>query len=142
MSAAAEATLAGSCLCGAIAFEVTAPPLSMGHCHCSMCRRQHGTAFGTYVEVPRAAFRYTRGAEHVAGYVSSPGITRRFCARCGSKLVFDMDGNADTVSVAAGAFDSPLPLVPQYHIFVASKAPWHGIHDALPRFDAYPPDDA
>ena len=54
----------------------------------------------------------------------------------------DMDGNADTVSVAAGAFDSPLPLVPQYHIFVASKAPWHGIHDALPRFDAYPPDDA
>ena len=142
MSAAAENLLAGSCLCGAVAFEVTAPPRAMGHCHCSMCRRQHGTAFGTYVEVPRASFRYTRGAEQVATYRSSPGVARRFCGQCGTKLVFDMDAYPRSLSVAAGAFDSPLPLVPQYHIFVASKAPWHDIHDALPRFDAYPPDDA
>lgn len=142
MSAAAEGTFEGSCLCGAVAFEVTAAPLSMGHCHCSMCRRQHGTAFGTYVEVRRASFRYTRGEEQVASYSSSPGVARRFCGRCGTKLVFDMDAAPEVVSVAAGAFDSPLPLVPQYHIFVASKAPWHDIHDALPRFDAYPPDDA
>ena len=36
--------LTGSCLCGDIAFEIDGPVDTAGHCHCSMCRKFHGSA--------------------------------------------------------------------------------------------------
>ena len=42
----------GSCLCGGVRYETTAPLQGASHCHCSMCRKAHGAAFGSYgVEV-------------------------------------------------------------------------------------------
>ena len=29
----------GSCCCGAVKFELQAPPTMMGACHCSRCRK-------------------------------------------------------------------------------------------------------
>ena len=39
----------GGCLCGAVGFRVDGPVHRMAHCHCSMCGKHHGAAFGTYV---------------------------------------------------------------------------------------------
>jgi hypothetical protein len=38
-----------------------------------------------------------------------------------------------------GGLDDEPPLRPSQHIFVASKAPWYEIADALPRHDEFPP---
>jgi hypothetical protein len=32
----------GSCLCGAVSYEITGSLGRTGHCHCSMCRKSHG----------------------------------------------------------------------------------------------------
>ncbi len=40
----APAVLTGSCLCGAVAFEVDGPIAGIGQCHCSLCRKVSGTA--------------------------------------------------------------------------------------------------
>ena len=48
--------LHGSCLCGAIRYEIDGPLGAAGHCHCTMCRKAHGAAFGTYSRVKRDAF--------------------------------------------------------------------------------------
>ena len=37
----------GSCLCGKVRFELAGPPQFINHCHCSMCRKVHGAAFGS-----------------------------------------------------------------------------------------------
>ena len=137
MSAAAE-PLRGSCLCGAVAFALHTPLLSMSHCHCRMCRKQHGTAFSTYIEIAAAGLHWLRGAEQVQAYASSPGVERRFCSICGSKLVIATTDRLDHLWVAAGALDDAPPLAPQCHIFVGSKAPWYAIHDNLPQHEAYP----
>ena len=47
----------GRCLCGALNYELDVPFSAMTHCHCSMCRKHHGTGFGTYVVGPVAGFR-------------------------------------------------------------------------------------
>ncbi|MGH8189559.1 MAG: GFA family protein, partial [Steroidobacteraceae bacterium] len=39
----------GSCLCGVVRWEVSAPYQWMGHCHCSMCRKHHGSLFASNV---------------------------------------------------------------------------------------------
>jgi hypothetical protein len=111
----------------------------MHHCHCSRCRKAHGSAFATWLLAARAGFRMLRGKELVASFASSSQVTRRFCRRCGS-VVPEADHGDGWVAVPAGPCDGDPGLRPVAHIFAASKAPWYEILDALPRFDAYPPE--
>ena len=137
MSACAE-TLHGSCRCGAVGFELTAPPRAMGMCHCGVCRKHHGTAFATFVEIDSAGFALQRGADQIRSFTSSPGVERRFCANCGAKLLFVMHDYPQLLWVAAGALDDEPARQPEYHLFVGSKAPWFVIHDQLPQHATYP----
>lgn len=128
----------GSCLCGGVAWELGAPLEWMSHCHCSMCRKVHGAAFGTYAGGPAEGFAWLSGRDLVRAYASGPDGFRRFCMRCGSVVPGDpADGSVFT---PAGCLDDDPGIRPQSHIFVASKAPWHEISDDLPRFDAWPPE--
>lgn len=131
----------GSCLCGAVGYEIAAPLEEMHHCHCASCRKGHGAAFATYAQAPRGAFRFTRGREKVKTYRSSPPCERTFCGECGSNLQFLLDAVPDSLWIAVGTFDDTPDRRPEAHIFVAAKAPWHEITDSLPRFDAFPPTD-
>ena len=45
----------GRCLCGAVRYTVEGPYVRMLNCHCSMCRKHHGSAFATFVTAPLAA---------------------------------------------------------------------------------------
>ena len=125
-----------SCLCGSVTWDVDGPAEWMSHCHCSICRKTHGTAFATYVAAPAGGFRLD-GGEHALRFESSPGFFRCFCGRCGSVVPGDpIDGR---VFAPAGNFDADPGVRPLAHIFVAANPPWHEITDSLPRFDAYPP---
>lgn len=120
----------GSCLCGGVRYEVTASIDRITHCHCSMCRKAHGAAFGSYFTVPKEAFRFTAGEALVASYASSPSVERTFCKRCGATLQWSSSAHRpDTVGIAAGTLDTSLEPVPQQHIFAASKASWYRIED-------------
>lgn len=130
-------SIRGSCLCGAVAYEVTAPFQFLGNCHCSMCRKANGAAYVTWGIVERGSFRWTAGEDLVQGYASSPGTTRCFCGRCGSSLASAHDGVVGEVAI--GTVDGDPGARPAEHIFVGSKAPWHDITDALPQHAAWPP---
>jgi hypothetical protein len=47
-----ESPLRGGCLCGAVRFELTAPLLSAGYCHCTRCQRRTGTGSSANGRVP------------------------------------------------------------------------------------------
>ena len=127
----------GRCLCGGVAFEVSGGLGMVTHCHCSMCRKAHGSAFATGGVVTADGFRWLAGQELVRRYQSSPDTARPFCSRCGSKVPSDhMPG---FVFVPPGNLDDDLHERPLAHILVGSKAPWFDIADELPRFDEFPP---
>ncbi len=128
----------GSCLCGGVAFSVRPPLIAMGHCHCSMCRRQHGTAYSTYAQARAEDVTITRGAELVRSYASSADAERRFCGTCGAKLFYATRAMPEFLWVAAGAFDDDPGIRAGHHIFVASKAPWFEISDDLPQHAGFP----
>jgi hypothetical protein len=109
----------------------------MHHCHCARCRKAHGAAFATYGGAAAEGFRL-RGGEGVARFESSPGFFRCFCERCGS--VVPGDAVEGRVFVPAGCLDDDPGERPLAHIFAASKPSWYEIPDALPRFDAFPPE--
>ena len=128
----------GSCLCGGVRYQIDGEVGPMAHCYCSMCRKQHGTSFATYVGVQASDFRWVKGEDLVAAYQSSPGLRRGFCRICGSNLPIP-DPAAQTFFIPAGTLDDDPGVRPAAHIFVASRAPWVEISDDLPQFDAYPP---
>jgi hypothetical protein len=123
----------GGCLCGAVRWRAEGDLSLAAHCHCSRCRKVHGTAYGTYAHAPEAGFRL-EGAP--ARFESSPGFLRWFCPRCGSVTPGEGDG---VRFVPLGGVDGDPGVRPLAHIFAASKAPWFEWKDGLPRFDAYPP---
>jgi len=123
----------GSCLCGDVRFEISGLLKGASHCHCSMCRKAHGAAFGTYAAAKAADFRVVAGEDRITRYRSSAGIVRTFCARCGSSLPGFDSRSPEVVDVALGVLDDDPGVRPACHIFVGSKAPWYEITDDLPQ---------
>lgn len=131
----------GSCLCGAVRYDVAGPFSMMIHCHCSMCRKHHGAAFATFVGAPLMGFRWLSGEHTVVTYASSEKGVRSFCPVCGSvmpTLVKEMD----LALLPAGNLRGDIDIRPQAHVFVGSKAPWYTISDDLPQHEEYPPEFA
>ncbi|MBI4953455.1 MAG: GFA family protein [Myxococcales bacterium] len=123
----------GSCLCGAVRFEVAGELPPPDACHCSKCRKHSGHYFAAS-DVPRRAVTI-RGEEQVSWYQSSDKARRGFCATCGSTLFFDpLDrGKHDWIGIAMGAFDKPTHTRLRIHIFVADKGDYYDIADGLPQ---------
>ena len=108
----------GSCLCGAIAYELRSSPKAVSHCHCRICQKAHGAAFATYGSVPVKDLVFTRGQEQLRCFASSPGITRCFCRRCGSSLSWHSEHYAEGawISVALATLDSEFVVGGQRHV--------------------------
>ena len=127
----------GSCLCGAIRFEVDAFAPATGNCHCSMCRKFHGAAYATIAEAKSAHFRWLQGEDRLKGYTADNGTIRRFCSDCGSSLTFfSPAADPDLVEISLACFDDRVPVKPDAHIFVDSGADWARPDDGLPQYSA------
>lgn len=128
--------ITGRCQCGAVSYEVRAPATEMYHCHCSMCRRCHGTLFATYATVPRDQL-VVHGEENLQTYDSSPDVHRHFCGTCGCQLLLDDDRWPDLKWFTPGTLEAGThpghPKETEKHIFVSSKVAWHEIADDLPQ---------
>lgn len=120
----------GSCLCGAVSFEVAGPLKPPIACHCSQCRKQSGH-FWASTDVARAALTI-RGADRLTWFHSSDKVRRGFCSACGSSLFWDPI-EKDTIAVAIGAFDRPTDTRLAIHIYVADKGDYYDIADGLPQ---------
>lgn len=120
----------GSCLCGAVAFEVLGPLRDVINCHCGQCRRTHGAA-GAYTNVNESDLHLTE-TRGLKWYRSSTEARRGFCDQCGASLFWDRIGY-ETISIAAGALDQPTGLKTAMHIYTDDQADFYELTDTLPR---------
>lgn len=135
MNENAKTRYQGSCLCGAVKYEVSKIGERMAHCHCSMCRKFHGAAFATFGEAKKKDFHWLQGEEYLSTYVADNGTTRSFCSKCGSSMTFKASsGHEDVVEFSLGTLDSDIERRPDAHIYVAYKANWMELYDNLPKY--------
>ena len=130
--------ITGSCLCGAVRFEVAPPFVSFRYCHCSRCRKASGSAHAANAFVPEKQFRWTAGDTLIKRF-DLPGAKRFavwFCSQCGSRLPHKVK-TTDNMLVPAGLFDGDPGIHPEYHQFWKSKAEWYEMPHELPRFDEH-----
>ncbi len=75
-------TMSGGCLCGAVRYELSAPALFGGFCHCVDCRKT-SSSHSASMAVPEAALKVTG---ETRGYSSTGGSGNPVIARVLSKL--------------------------------------------------------
>jgi hypothetical protein len=96
--------------------------------------------------VRREQFRLLQGEKLIKIYgsasVQDSGATKKaarhavkaFCLNCGSSLFGGDWPDGPQVSIRMGAFDDDPGIRPQFHTFVADRAPWDTITDDLPQY--------
>lgn len=133
-------TIRGSCLCGAIRYEMTGPPLVVNHCHCKRCRKARGVAHATNLLVDLDGIRFTQGESLLTSFKlpEAKTFTHVFCRVCGASMP-RLDQTRGIGIIPLGSFDDDPGIRPTRHIHVASKAIWDDIYDDLPRFEEGPP---
>lgn len=130
-----EQTVRGRCLCGDIRYEYRGDPVATVHCHCESCRRHTSAPIATFVCVAKASFRFISGTPTV--YVSSPGVRRSHCGRCGSPIAYESGRHPEQIHLYAGTLDDPAAAAPTFHVHVAEQLPWFDTLDDLPRYEGF-----
>ena len=132
--------LMGSCLCGAVKYEVAGEAKRFYHCHCSRCRKATGTGHASNLFLQPAALRWLSGEGQIRAFKVPLAVrfTNQFCGICGGRLPRQPQGT-DTVLIPAGSLDGEPPIGPQARIFTGSRANWSCFGDELPSHEGPPP---
>lgn len=126
----------GSCLCGAVTFEVEGVFEAFYLCHCEYCRKDTGSAHAANLFSANATLRWSTGADKVSTFdLPSTRHSKCFCSICGSAL--PKQGNG-LLAVPAGALNTDVPIRPTAHIFCASRAIWDDALEKVPQLAKYP----
>src|SRR6185436_17723414 len=116
-------TVRGKCLCGSVEFAVVNSPRNLYQCHCSLCRKQSGSAANAAFIVPGEKLSWKTGEELISSYVKPTGFRSNFCSRCGSPVP-KFIGKTAFVWVPAGLLEDAVSLKIALHLFVGSRASW------------------
>ena len=135
-SATAPRHLTGSCLCGAVRYEVADAFEYAANCHCSRCRRTTGAACKPFAGIPVGQLQLTAGDDSLLVYGDPADSHDLHCRQCGS-LLYSVVRDGAWAHVAMGTLIDAPSIRPTEHIFVGSKAPWHEITDGLPQYEGH-----
>jgi hypothetical protein len=128
-----QSIMTGSCLCGAVKYEVAGEPKRFYHCHCSRCRKATGTGHASNLFIQPGVLRWLTGQEHIRTFKvpEAQRFTNQFCVICGGRLP-RQPKDTDTVLVPAGSLNEEAPIRPQARIFADSRASWSCFGDEVP----------
>jgi hypothetical protein len=118
----------GSCLCGKITYEAAEIGTNITKCHCTICQKLSGSAYGDYTTAPIGKFKK---------FESSPGNFRNFCSVCGTHMPTGHP-SMGIYFIQPGTLDSDEKLVESAHMFLRSSPPWHQRQQGLAEFPEYP----
>ena len=119
---------AGSCLCGAVRYEVTGALRDVILCHCEMCRKTHGHV-AAYTATAKSALRISEG-RGLKWYQSSKIARRGFCSECGASMFWEPSAK-DYIAIAAGTLDAPTNLKTAVQIHVESAGDYYAVDERI-----------
>lgn len=128
----------GSCACGAVRYRLSAAPIFVNNCHCSLCQRQTGSTSVVNAFVESDAVTLLSGAlsDHVVKGGSGGDHIICRCEGCGTAMwsYYARMGRLGA-GVRVGTLDDPGQVTPDAVIFVADKMPWTVLPQDIPQFE-------
>jgi hypothetical protein len=118
-------SLAGSCLCRSVSYEIFGPFIRFVYCYCSRCRKLTGSGRASNIVILPEHFRWTHGEEFLVRYdlPKARSFATTFCSRCGSPLPHTTRSGREVI-VPAGSLDQEPAERPNAHYQWSSRAKW------------------
>ncbi|EIW76436.1 hypothetical protein CONPUDRAFT_131066 [Coniophora puteana RWD-64-598 SS2] len=136
----------GSCLCGAIRYELSAEkPVMYNVCHCIDCQKSSGSAFVANLGVHKEEYEIVSGQGTLKSYSTSSTssgntLTRWFCAICGSSMFETTTEDKNLVMLQSGTLDDATDWKPVQEIFCVRRRPWLRRIDGVPQYEKLAPE--
>lgn len=121
----------GSCLCGAVAYEIHGPLDDILICHCTQCRKQTGHYWAS-THCADKDLKFTK-SDGLKWFQSSDIAKRGFCKECGSTLFWKTIPDNGVTSISAGTIDGATGLKVGAHLFVEDAGDYYVIPEDAPR---------
>ena len=136
----ANTEITGGCLCKAVRYRVTAPPIVTRVCWCRVCQYL-GAGSGTVnVCFPTNALAIEGETRDYRSLADSGSVMhRRFCPACGTALFSEAEARPHLIFVRAGTLDDPEVARPGATIWTSQAPTWACIDESLPRVERQPP---
>ncbi len=123
-----DSVLSGGCQCGALRYEVRGKPLRTYACHCSICQKQSGSAFGLSAQFPGGSLTVTQGRlEHFVRDGRGRKFRCYFCPSCGTRIYHQMftdEGDLPRINLKPGTLDDRSWYKPGCHVWAENAQPW------------------
>lgn len=131
--------ITGSCLCGEISYQFSAPIKVFQYCHCNRCQKITGSAHASNIIIDPNQFEWLTGETSVGRFElpDAKYFASSFCKTCGSSLPW-VTKNGKAMVIPAGTLDNDPKLKPMHNIFYADKACWYENINDLIKYDALP----
>ena len=120
----------GGCVCGALSYRLSGPPLYIIACHCLTCQCLSGGDYVLAMVVMREDFKLLTGKVEQCLRTAESGriLPGFFCPECGTRVWHEPVFARRTIHLRPGTLDDPSWTSPIAHIWLARKKP----HVVLP----------
>jgi hypothetical protein len=132
--------ITGGCLCRAVRYRISAPPLVTRVCWCRLCQYLGCGNATVNTCFPSAALRVEGKLRDFPSIADSgQAMHRRFCPKCGTQVFSEAEARPHLIFVRAGTLDDREIARPSATIWTSQAPSWACIDSALPSVPAQPP---
>ena len=127
----------GGCVCGAVRYEVAAPPSRTVVCHCTFCQRLTGSAFALWPTFSHADVKLTGAPKTYEHRSDESGrwIRLNFCPRCGTTVSSTFEKGQKELAILGGTFDDTSWIKVDRQVWTRSKQHWVPMPSGVPAFE-------
>lgn len=130
-------SLSGGCYCGDLRYEANGEVLVKGMCFCRECRHISGGGANVLMGMPASGFSYTHGKP--SQFARPEGVTREFCANCGTHILTRSPRMAGAVLLKVGSLDDQDAFdMPAIAVYCSEKKAYHVVPEGVRSFDKFP----
>jgi hypothetical protein len=132
--------ITGSCVCGAVRFSSTAPPIVARTCWCRLCQTL-GAGSATVNVCFRTEAVTLEGelAAYECTAESGNLMIRRFCPKCGTQVTSEAVARPHLTFIRAGVLDDRELGRPSMTIWTSEAPSWACFDPELPAVEGQPP---
>ena len=126
--------LTGGCLCKAVRYQITEPPVTARACWCRLCQTLGGGS-GTVNALFNTAALSLAGELKEFPFIADSGNVMycRFCPLCGTHVLVTSERRPHLTAVRMGTLDDPNQVAPEATIWTSMAPAWAAFDPALPR---------
>lgn len=132
--------LAGGCLCGAIRYETSAPPIGARTCWCRLCQYLAAGSATVNAFFKSETVSISGTLTHFDAIADSGNTIRRgFCPTCGTQVTSAALSRPHLIALRVGTLDNPSAVPPKEIIWTSEAPEWACLNPELPQQTHQPP---